>query len=163
MNNTEKQLVEGIVNKKFNTLNIHGHYFPITTATLGTVIRASEELQGLTIPLNNEDINVLIEALKNAQQANILGNLIAILILGAKREKENLKIKIRKFPLFPFLYRKISEKEFLAKTIVDEVSPSLLQAIITQRLVDLELVSFYGTIKSLSINNILEPTKPNDE
>lgn len=94
-----------------------------------------------------------------------IGDIAAVLILGAKNLIEYRTIVQEKRYLFGLIRRKtettikVDKKAELAKIILENVSPTTLFNVVVQRLQDMEIGSFFAITTSLSEANILKPTK----
>lgn len=107
----------------------------------------------------------LISVLHYARYYRPIGDIAAVLILGAKNLIEYRTIVQEKRYLFGLIRRKtettikVDKKAELAKIILENVSPTTLFNVVVQRLQDMEIGSFFAITTSLSEANILKPTK----
>lgn len=94
-----------------------------------------------------------------------LGDIAAVLILGAKNLTEERVVMQEKRYLFGLIKRrsekkiKVDKRAELAKAILENVRPTVLFNVVVQRLQDMEISSFFAITTSLSEANILKPTK----
>lgn len=110
--------------------------------------------------------SILQEALRTAKDCEAVGRIAAILVLGAKRINEGhemVKSESRKWSWrkFRFVVRqeKESELDFVARHILEELTPATLNETITKRLMEMQVGDFFGLTTSLSAINILDRTK----
>lgn len=172
----EKRVVDTVLERQTDTLNIDGREYPLAPPTLGTIIMVSELVA--TLPrFNMEQENLLYEIMKEARNCQTLGKIAAVLILGAKRVKENRKVptgRMVEIPaengsyfsrIFRSRVRKarsketIAEVDKLAETVLNEVSPATLHALVSRRLLDMQITDFFGLTTSLTTKNQIEPTR----
>lgn len=94
-----------------------------------------------------------------------LGDIVAVLILGAKGLTETVTRKVVKKRFFGLIKSEkeeiitIDRKAELSKLVLDNIRPSVMLNIIIRRLNDLEIGDFFGITTSLAEANILSPTK----
>ena len=112
--------------------------------------------------------------MKNARHCKLLGKITAVLILGAKRVGENRQVPADRQQgtgffarlmqkIAPSRRRTVAEVDKLADMILNEVRPSVLQQLLTRRLIDMEIGDFFGLTTSLTAANLLiKPTREVD-
>lgn len=126
---------------------------PPTTATLIMVSRLIPQL-----PAEEPDgDNVLAWVLGNARHYGMIGDILAVLVLGAKRCREGGGKSLRW--LKKGRKRHITEQEELAEYILEETSPSEQVALMTELIGRMQVASFFGLTTFLSGLNILKVTK----
>lgn len=165
----EKRVVDALLERDSDVLRIDGEEFPIAPPTVATLMLVSEVVAELPIVNGNAD-NALVEVLATAKDMGAVGKITAILILGAKRVHEKRMITIReaeerwrwtwrglKKVLKPA--QEVTEVEWLARKVLDEVSPKELLKIVQKRLLLLEVGDFFGLTTSLSEANQLRATR----
>lgn len=167
MNNTiESQVAAAILEKDIAEMEIEGKTYKIAPPSIATLILVSEIVS--RFPIVEQDVpkeKVLYYVLHYAKQFGALGEMVAVLILGAKGLTEERMETVEKRYLFGLIHRKrerkvtIDKKSELAKLILDNVRPSVLFNLVVKRLNQLEITSFFGITTSLSEANILKPTK----
>lgn len=167
MDNTIENLVaSAILEKDIAEMDIDGKVYKIAPPSIATLILVSEIISHF--PIVEQDVpkeKVLYYVLHYAKQFSALGELVAILILGAKGlVEERVEITEKRY-LFGLIHRKqerkilVDKKAELAKIILENVSPTKLFDIVVKRLNKLEITSFFAITTSLSEANILKPTK----
>lgn len=167
----EQKVASAILNKPVSEIEINGVMYPISRPAISTLILVSEIISTLPIiaPVQKEEI--INSVLHNAKDFKALGDIAAVLILGRKNlteEREVEEIAERKICGFIRLKKRvkrkvvIDKKAELAETILDEITPSVLNKIIIKRLTDMEIGDFFAITTSLSEANILKPTKEVD-
>lgn len=130
---------------------------PASTATLILVSGLASQLP--TVQLSEE--NVLVETLSIAQDCRVLGDILAVLILGAKGLKETREVIEPK--LFGLWSKKktvvIDKQAELADILLKELSPRSLNSLMVELLTSMEIADFFGLITSLLEVNLLRQTR----
>lgn len=168
MNQTiEQKVASAILEKNLGEIEIDGTVFKIGAPSIATLILASEIISTLPIidkgSIPSKDITYSV--LQHARYFKPLGELAAVLILGAKGLNEEVVEEVEKRSLFGLIRRKksiiriVDRKTELAEKILLYVSPSLLLKTIIGRLNQLEVGDFFLITTSLSEANLLKPTK----
>lgn len=174
----EKRVVDTVLERASEVLTLDGIEYPLAPPTLATIIMTSElaaTLPGFTL---SDDSDLLHEVLRNAKHCRTLGKITAVLLLGAKRVLENRQVpagvcRPQKCSFFHRILRSVTGKSENKKTIaevdklaqicINELSPSALQAVLTRRLIDMQLADFFALTTSLSTANQIRPTREVDE
>lgn len=167
MDNTiENKVASAILQKNIAELEIDGKVYKIAPPSIATLILISEIISHFPIVEQNvPKEKVLYYVLHYAKQYSALGELVAILILGAKGLLEERVETTEKRYLFGLIRRKeerkviVDKKAELAKIILENIRPSVLFDVVVKRLNQLEITSFFAITTSLSEANILKPTK----
>lgn len=160
----ESKVADAILERKIGSVEIEGKTYDIAPPTLATLILVSEMVS--TLPVvervpNNQIVNSVLHYAKDYRK---LGDICAVLILGAKnltQEVEETHTR-RILGLFKRRYmakRTIDRKAELSRLITENMRPSVVFNIIVKRLQDMEVGSFFSITTSLSEANILKPTK----
>ena len=112
---------------------------------------------------------VVEETLSIAKDCRILGDIAAILILGAKSITEKKKVpQIKEKRYLCGLIRRpytieveitIDKKAELAKELLEDVSPRELNLIVSQILSRMQIADFFGLTTFLTELNLLHPRK----
>lgn len=159
---TEKieQQVAGTILQKTIKVNVGDMVYeaaPASTATLILVSGLASQLP--TVQLSEE--NVLVETLSIAQDCRVLGDILAVLILGAKGLKETREVIEPK--LFGLWSKKktvvIDKQAELADVLLKELSPRSLNSLLVELLTSMEIADFFGLITSLLEVNLLRQTR----
>lgn len=169
----EQRVAETVLERKSEVLTLDGVDYPIAPPTLATIIMTSE--LAATLPkINPEGEDLLHEVLRSARHCRTLGKITAVLILGAKRVQENRLVprsegQTEKRSYFSRIFRSarqnradrkmISEADKLAEIVLNELAPSTLQAILTRRLIDMQIADFFALTTSLTTANQIKPTR----
>ena len=169
MRNREKTTLEShvasaVLERKVGSIVIDGKTYEIAPPTLATLILISELVS--TLPVvervpNNQIVNSVLHYAKDYRK---LGDICAVLILGAKnltQEIEETHTR-RILGLFKRRYttkQTIDHKAELSRLITENMRPSVVFNVIVKRLQDMEVGSFFSITTSLSEANILKPTK----
>lgn len=168
---TEQQVADTILEKR-KRITIGGETYEIAPPTLATVILVSELVS--TLPpapdTKNKKLDILQEVLQNARNSKVLGKIIAVLVLGAKRAEENHKVPVRINSIKPrrFWRRKrtmqyISEVDYLADLILNELSPAQANDVVASALMQLQIPDFFALTTSLTTANQIKPTREVEE
>ena len=161
----ESKVASAILEKPIATIEIDGVTYNIAPPSIATLILVSEIVSALpqVEPISRENITSFV--LHNAKNYRALGDIVAVLILGAKGLTETKTRKTVKSRFFGLKRVEIEEtltidrKAELSKIILDNIRPSIMLNIIIRRLTDLEVGDFFGITTSLSEVNLLKPTK----
>jgi hypothetical protein len=156
---TEQRTAETILQKPEEVV-IGGETYTVAPPSTATLILASEAIAQLpVVELDRE--NVVSESLYIAKDCRILGDIVAILILGAKRLKET-KITVKKRFCGLVKERKevaVDSKAILSEKILNELSPQQINTLLSGMLAKMETAFFFGTIIFLTDINLTKATK----
>lgn len=184
MSETIEQKVSETILQKMQEVTIGGATYQVAPPTTSTLILASEHISKLpSIKLDGDKI--LVETLYIAKDCRVLGDIVAILILGAKGLTEIVKVPeivektIEKIVYEEYLYGLIKrpkiitetisetvEKEVtidrkaeLAKKLLDEIPPLELNDLMAVLLRKMQISDFFGFTTSLIEINLLRQTR----
>lgn len=163
MNKTIEQTVaETILEQPFE-VKVGEKSYQVASTSTATLILVSEAISQLPhIALDTE--KVVEETLSVAKDCRILGDIAAILILGAKKKVPQIKEKrymcglIRR-PYTVEVEITIDKKAELAKELLEDVSPRELNLIVSQILSRMQIADFFGLTTFLAELNLLHPRK----
>lgn len=161
----ESKVAAAILERKVGSIEIDGVTYEIAPPSLATLILVSEIISTLPTFESLDKKQWLDIVAHYAKDFKPLGDIAAVLILGAKNLTEKRERIIEHRKLFGLLKRRekvvetIDRKSELANAILLNVRPSVLNDMIIERLKQNEAASFFATITSLSAVNILKPTK----
>ena len=166
METIEQKVASAILEKNMTELKIEGQTYPISSPSIATLILVSEIISTLPIvDKNTPKEQILYSVLHNAKDYKPLGELVSVLILGAKGLTEERVVMQEKRFLFGLIRIKrrrtivVDRKAELSKLILENVSPATLFDCIVKRFNDMEIGDFFAITTSLSEANILKPTK----
>lgn len=176
MENLEQAVSDAILQKSSETITIDGVTYPITPATVATVIMVSE-LAAQLPTINKGTDNVLQEVLSAAKDCKVLGRIAATLILGAKRVKEGRQKELKETDhVRQWSWRKmrhvthevekvryVAEIDYLAEKILDEVTNDTLTKLLGARLSLMQIGSFFELTTFLGGANLLRRTREVEE
>lgn len=154
----ESKVADAILERNVGKIEIDGSVYEIAAPSIATLILVSEIVS--QFPIVREDADQVTSVLHHAKEFRGLGDLAAVLILGAKNLTETRTIR-KKF-LGLTVHRKritVDKQAELAKLFLENIRPSVLLEVIVKRLIDLEVGDFFGITTSLTEVNILKPTK----
>lgn len=161
----ESKVASAILERPIATIEIEGAKYDIAPPSVATLILLSEIASGLpTVEPVSKD-KIVYSVLRNAKKYRLLGDLLAVLILGAKGLTETTTRKVVKSRLFGLIKTEkeetvtIDKKAELSKILLENVRPSILFNLIVKRLNEMEIGDFFGITTSLSEVNLLKPTK----
>lgn len=161
----ESKVASAILEKPVGEIEIEGEVYKIAPPSIATIILISEVISKLPVVKKVSNDEIVNSVLYNARFFRPLGDIAAILILGAKGLTEKQTKKVTKKYLFGLIKREhdiemiVDKEKILANQILENVRPSVLFNLVIRRLQDMEIGSFFGIITSLSDANILTPTK----
>lgn len=155
-----------ILERKLAQVKIGDGTYAIAPPSIATLIMLSEIASGLPKAGEVKAENILQWVVSNAKDYSALGELAAVLVLGAKAimEDEELGQQDGKKGISLFFNRSRKTKrgtlrQEMAKKILREVSPAQLSEIIAKAFGSLELGDFFGITTSLGAVSILTPSK----
>ena len=158
-------MVDTILQCKTTSLEIDGRTYEIPAPTPATIMPVSEETSKMPL-INKETKSIFLETLRTARDCKAIGRIAAILVLGAKRIRENHQVVIsetKKWSWRRFRFTKhqetMNELDFVAMRIMEDITPATLNETITKRLMEMQLGDFFGLTTSLSEINTLARTK----
>lgn len=156
----EQRVASAILERKDTAIEVDGRQYKIAPPSIATLILISEIVA--TLPVIDRTTvlkeQVVAYVLHYAKDYKALGQIAAILILGAKACKDSSTSRWNRILRF-FHLRAKTEQEQLAEAILLNVRPTILFDTIVQRLQDMEISTFFAITTSLSEANILRPTK----
>ena len=164
---TESRVASAILQRNVASIDIDGKHYDIAPPTLATLILVSEIVATLPIVDKSkvEPENRLYSALHNARSYKRIGELVAVLILGAKNVSGTKMIETTTRKFFGLIRRKKRVEQTynraaeLGEFIMMNIRPSLIYELIIKLLQQNEITTFFAITTSLSAANILHPTK----
>lgn len=163
MEKTIEQKVAATVLQKDKEITIGNRVFSVAPPSVATLILASEAVSLMpSVELNPK--NILSEVLFVAKDCRILGDVVAILILGAKNLKEKITEQVevkRRFrrPQIETVEKVIDRKAELSKWLLEELEPVELRKLFSELIHGFQLGDFFGLTTFLIETNLLRPTK----
>lgn len=146
MGKTIESKVSETILQKPEIVKIGDETFEVAPPSTATMILLSEAISKLPQIKLDED-RILTEVLAIAKDCDALGEIGAILILGAKRINEKRFCRIWR--------KSVSEKERLEKKILQELQPKELNELIAKILKGMQIGDFFGLTTSLLEVNLL--------
>lgn len=161
----ESKVASAILERPIASIELDGVEYKIAPPSIATLILVSEIVSTLPQiePVSSDKI--FKSVIHNAKNYRALGDIVAVLILGAKGLTETKTRKVVKSRLFGLRKVEIEEtttidkRAELAKIVLENIRPSVMLNIIIKRLTDMEVGDFFGITTSLSETNLLKPTK----
>lgn len=157
---TIEQRVGATLLQQPRQISIAGKTYSVAPPTIATLILASEAISLLPQEYLDEE-HIVEETLRIAKDCRVLGDILAILILGAKGLTEERTTEERTF--FGLrrrsTVRKIDRKRELADELLETLAPRDLSHLISELLRDLQLGDFFGATTSLLEVNLIRATR----
>lgn len=140
-------------------VTVGGRQYKVAPPSTATLILASEAIAELP-PVTMEAENVVNEALYYAKYCRPIGDIVAILILGAREANKPSETEGRKWSW----RRKGAEtkRETLARELL-ELSPRDLQSLLAEVMQLMEIGDFFGVTAFLAAINLTRPTKADEQ
>lgn len=167
----ETRVAEAILQKPMEVAVGKSTYL-VAPPSVATLILASEAVSRLPKGAMDEQ-RVLEETLAKAEYCRPLGEVAAILILGAKGITETVKVKEKQRRRYLFglissnvtveVERTIDRKAKLADELLENLTPAELNLLISQILKRMQIADFFGLTTFLTGANLLRPTKVEEE
>ena len=169
----EQRVVDTLVldNLTGNTLDVGGETYTFADPTPATIMMVSAEVSKMP-SIDSNTKNILCEVMLKAKDARPIGRIAAILLLGAKRIRQNKKMHFchqeRKWSWCKFRFvnkwvkcvnQNQSELDYLTDRILEEVTPETLAKFIGKRIGEMQVGDFFGLTTSLSAINMIRATK----
>ncbi len=157
---TIEQRVGATILQQPRQISIAGKTYSVAPPTIATLILASEAISLLPQEYLDEE-HIVEETLRIAKDCRVLGDILAILILGAKGLTEERTAEECTF--FGLrrrrTVRKIDRKRELADELLETLAPRDLSRLISELLRDLQLGDFFGATTSLLEVNLIRATR----
>ena len=156
----EQQVADTIL-QRTRKKTIAGVEYEIRPPTVETVILMSELIAELPkINHKAQGWEKVTEMLKAGRNCRILGDIVALQILGPKELTEERIVEKKYF--FGLIRQKetvvVNKQKELAKILLTELEPEELRAIHLELLTNMQVGSFFSFTASLAEVNLLKPT-----
>jgi len=156
--NVEKRVADTILQKPIN-VKVGDKTYTANQPSVATLIMASKEIAKLP-PQDMDSENIVYESLNIAKDCHVIGDVLAILILGAKQIKLQQKQSNSLLKRFYSLFKDQEiTKEQLAEDILTDVQPQDLIIMLNRLLDSMQIAFFFGITTSLNDINLLKATK----
>ena len=167
----EKQVATAILQQPLGVVTLRGQEYPVNHPSPATLIMVSQLCAEM--PSIDRNGNILTEVLLTAKDCEVIGKVIATLILGAKRIREHHIMEITRTRSYGGVWRrffhlhdkqttvteKVAEIDYFTEVILEDFSPSSLKALAERLFHYAEVADFFGLSTSLSVANLLKRTK----
>lgn len=157
-----ESIVADTILQKGKPVVVGGETFQVAPPTTATLILVSEEIAMLPhLDKTNEDADILKWTLKNAKDCSFLGNIAAILILGADGITVKKHIEQKRF-LGLIKTRKeitINRQEELSNLLLRNKSAKELHELIAELISSMEISDFFAITTFLNEINLMKPTR----
>lgn len=162
---TEEKAAKTIL-QQTEEMEIGGKKYTIAPPSVATLILASEVVSHLPQEKLNDD-QIIEETLSIAKDCREIGDLAAILILGAKHinDKVERREKRRRSLLWGLIHTERTEtvtesaKEALSRELLENVTPVELHAAIARIILKMQVGDFFSLTTFLTEINLIRPTK----
>ncbi len=166
----EEKVAKSILETDFETIEIGARKYTYGKPTLATIIMVSELVSKLpTYTREVDSAGVVHAVMQGAKDERVIGEILACLILGAKRIKERRLIDLeptevnhgwRFWRLWRKKPQKVLEYDYVAQEALDNLTVNDAVKIISQRLGRHNISGFFALTTSLKTEaNMLAPTK----
>ena len=168
MKKTVETKVAGTILQQKEEIAVGDETYQVAPPSTATLILASEAISQLPY-VNLDSENIAGESLYIAKDCRVLGDIVAILILGAKGLTEVKKTSetVEKRRLFGLIKEEeiveteeeIDNKAILAKKLLENIPPRELHTLMVRLLQFMQLGDFFGLTTSLIEINLLRKTR----
>lgn len=161
MEKTIENKVSDTLLQNSKEIKVGGESYMVAPPSIATLVLVSEQISYMPVLDECKEADVLTWSLKNAKDCKFLTDILATIILGAKRlkgERELVKkylfglIKIRKT-------KQIDFKSELSEKLICDHTPSELSQLTSVLLEGMDIGGFFFTISFLQEVNLTKPTK----
>nr|DAL02898.1 MAG TPA: hypothetical protein [Caudoviricetes sp.] len=163
----ESRVASAILERHVASIDIDGHRYEIAPPTLATLIMVSEIVS--TFPVVDQSAIApeqrFYSALHNAQYYQRIGEMVGVLILGAKNITGTRVVDVKRRGIFRWFGRKkritqtYNRAIELGDAVMNNIRPSLIYELIVKLLQQNEITTFFAITTSLSAANLIKPTK----
>lgn len=161
MKETTEQKVAREILQKPEEITVGGRTYSVPPPSVATLILASEAASRLPrLELGKDDI--VTGSLRTARECRGTGDILAVLILGAKRIREEREARRSGLGR---LFRRLSGRprpdcvEELSERLLEELSPHAAQSLLARLLARMELADFFALTTFLQEASLTRPTK----
>lgn len=163
---TTEQRVADTILQEPTIIKVGGKEYPVAPPSTATLILASASVSHLP-RITLDESHLVQDVLASAKDCAAIGDIIAVMILGAKHVKDEVvhieeRTKRYLFGLFKRKKRvevRESKREQLSRELLENLSPRQLQTALAQILGTLEVGDFFGLTTFLLEVNTTRPTK----
>lgn len=151
-----------ILQKPIDSVRIGEKEYTIPAPTLATIIRVSELVsQCPVMPVDGDpsalkDSDIIYYSLHFAKEYHVLGEVLAVMILGAKVCDEPVT---KRNGLLGIHRVTKSRKAWLGDEILNSIRPTELLKLLIRLVQSLDIAPFFAVTTSLNAINLLRPTK----
>lgn len=160
---TLEEKVADTILQRTAKVKIGGKEYQAAPPSIATLILVSEAISRLPQRKLNEN-SIVSECLAVAKDCRPLGDIAAIMILGARHINDKAddpqtgqKGLFRR--IFSRKHKTLTQKEFLAQEIINTYTPTELHGLITMLLQRMDLADFFAITTFLTDVNLLRQTK----
>ncbi len=166
MTKTIEQQVAQTILQQPEEIKVGDNSYSIAPPSVATLILASEAISRLPKFTLTPD-RAVEGSLAIAKDCRVLGDIVAIFILGAKRVNEMVEVrhvsrKRRLWGLFHTTHTSVtleSRRDLLSRDLLENASPRELHNLLAQVLTRMQVADFFGITTFLTEINLTRPTK----
>jgi hypothetical protein len=160
MKDTIESKVSKTILQQQEEITVGGEIYKVSPPSTATLILASEAISQLpSVELDSE--NIVYECLYVAKDCRVIGDIISIIILGAKNITETKKVVTKRF--FGLIRDEkevtVDNKATLAQKLLEDLGPQELHNLMAKLLKSMQLSDFFGLTASLIEINLLRKTR----
>lgn len=162
MEKTVEQKVAETILQEWETVKVAGKSYRVAPPTVATLIRVSAEVSRLPVREETDgETDILPYVLRTARDCGALGDIAAVLILGARGLERRRRVVCKRFG--GLIRRRVWQtqdcKGELARELLESCSPRELGMLVARLLGKMEVAAFFGLTVSLAEVNLTRPTK----
>lgn len=154
----EKRVANTILQSTF-PVKVGDVEYQVAPPSVATLIRASELIATMNFTMDRE--NILNSVLRYAKDCRVIGDIVALLILGVRGCIE--KKKVVRTRLFGLVRKEVeievNHQKELSELLLLDFSPKELGNLVAELLTSLQVSDFFGFTASLTDINLLGPAK----
>lgn len=161
MKETTEQKVAREILQKPEEITVGDRTYRVPPPSIATLILASEAISQLP-RLKLDKGRIVVDSLRTAKDCRKIGDILAVLLLGAKHIREAGKCPQTGLKR---LFRRLSGRgckdsvEELSGRLLEEMTPHELQSLLGRLLARMQLSDFFGLTTFLQEVNMTRPTK----
>lgn len=156
----EEKVAATVLEQPLASITIGTKEYKIAPPSIATLALVSTEVSHFpNIPSNIPRSKIAEYVLHNAHRFTGIGNIIAILVLGAKAIRDDRQSYIRRLARRFHILNNETRKERLSRAILEEMRPSEVFQIFLKCFGQSDIVDFFAITTSLSAANILKAEK----
>lgn len=161
MEKTEETKVSETLLQNCKEVKVGGVSYMVAPPSIATLVMVSEQISYMPALETCRESDVLTWSLRNAKDCKFLTDILATIILGAKKIKGERRL-IKKYLFGLIQINKIEQVNFkseLSERLINDYTPSELSKLTSVLLESMDIGAFFFTISFLQEVNLTKPTK----